>query len=86
VTLIATEVAKGITGRDVGSDVSMETILEGLGKTIGAAAFGLKTADLHSSGDEPIFRVVTPNMVGKHIRDVLNRAKDGQVPIDSRTS
>ena len=81
VTLIATEVAAAVIGGEVPSGVGVEVILAGLGQTIGAAAFGLRVSDLHSSGDEPMFRMRTPQMVGELIKIVLNRARDGQHPI-----
>ena len=57
--------------------VGVEVILEGLGRVIGAAAFGLRVSDLHSSGDEPRFLTKTPKMVGELIKGVLNRDRDG---------
>ena len=53
--MIAKAVAAAVIGGEVADGVGVEVTLEGLGRVIGAAAFGLRVSDLHSSGDEPRF-------------------------------
>ena len=81
VNVIASKVAAAITESDVATGVGVEMILNSLGETIGAAAFGLSPKDLHNSGDEPIFMTTSPAMVGELIQRVLNRAQERQIPI-----
>ena len=67
VLVIASKVAAAITGNDVATGVGVEMILNNLGETIGAAAFGLSPTDLHSSGDEPRWRALLEILVSPSI-------------------
>ncbi|MEC7230253.1 MAG: hypothetical protein VXV91_03535 [Verrucomicrobiota bacterium] len=81
VLIISTGVAEAMLGTEIEETLSLEQVLAALGKAIGAAVFGILPENLHSYGDRAAFGLRSPEEVGTFLRSVLNRAQDGQTPI-----
>ena len=81
VLVISTGVAEAMLDMEIDGTLSPEYVLAALGEAIGAAVFGIVPADLCSYGDRATFGLRSPEMVGAFLRSVLNRAREGQTPI-----
>ena len=81
VMVIATGVAEAMLGTEIDGTLSSGRVLSALGEAIGAAVFGIVPGDLSSYGDLATFGLRSPGTVGAFLRSVLNRARDGQTPI-----